>query len=206
MHETILSVYQHTHSTIRKNAPLMSEITQFAMDPANKSTGKYFCTGLSIEGIYLGIDFNLLHMNRFQLILTNTLAIESISCRQADFSRVLMKIMLVGEHIANLTEDVSQNDTLRIYDKGVKFGPYTDFFMADYFQTDNNHFDIEVGKAIFVVSEKPSIQERDRLQVLTSNVRFPIIDLDHLKLSDRNMHQTFEELAVAQDELCTLQL
>lgn len=178
---TIMSVYRYLHELIKTDSNLLDKIKEFAIDSENRKSKKYIPTGLVIEGIYLGLDFMPLHIEKFKKIVVNTLFIEDISRNQADLSRVLLKVMIDGRHVANLTEDVSENGRYQIYDKGISFGPYMDYI--------GNFFGQEAIRSVFVVYKEgyflPLINKKNRLENREPNiVRMPIIDLDHIEISN----------------------
>lgn len=175
----ILSLYSKTHQQIKNDQHLLSEIKKLVSDGCNTDSNKYLCTGLKIGNIYLGLDFIKKHIANFSKIYGNTLFIDNISYEKADFSRVLLKVYLKNEHIANLTEDVSENGKYKIYDKGVDWGPYENYIK--HFYRDPNS-----RRAVFIVHKEDILEsalfneERDRLsENKIISIRTPIIDLDH---------------------------
>lgn len=183
---TIEAVYQHAHGLIRNNPDLISRIKELATHPVYQHVDQYLCTGLQIGGIYLGLDFKKRHIHHFVKILVNNKIIDEISSHQADLSRVLLRVMVDGNHVANLTEDVSENRTAKIYDKGCFIGPYEDYL--------NRVFKNDVEKAVFIVYTKSSFsKERDGInKPQPIGIRFPIIDLDHLSPADEIMVSLFQ--------------
>jgi len=203
MRKTIKEVYYHTHQVIKKDPELIARISELVSNPDNQNSGKYLCTGLKIlafkseEDIYLGIDFIKEHVDKFSRILANTYCIDLYSNRRADLSRVLMRIFLDGKHIANLTEDVSENGALKIYNDGCPFGPFIDFNLGHFFKAD-------VMKSVFIVyKEQPrQLESRDRmLKPEPLSIRMPIIDLDHAEMTETFKPLYQESVGKALDEL-----
>jgi hypothetical protein len=189
---TIKSVYSQTHGLIRENPELVSKIRKLATDPENQRSNKYFCTGLQVEGIYLGLDFNAKHIKKFSTILANTMVIENISSYQADLSRVLMRVMVDGRHVANLTEDVSENGAFQVFDGGSLFGPYTDYL--------DTCFKDSVERAVFIVHKEPSFTSKSRNGIKKPkpiSIRMPIIDLDHVELAG-GMAELYHEMETSE--------
>lgn len=182
----IEAVYKHTHGLIKNNPDLISRIRELATHPVYQHVDQYLCTGLQIKGIYLGLDFKKRHVNNFLKILVNNKIIDEISSHQADLSRVLLRVMIHGNHVANLTEDVSENRKAEIYDKGCFIGPYEDYL--------NRVFKDDVEKAVFIVYNKSSFsKERDGInKPQLIGIRFPIIDLDHLNPADEIIVSLFQ--------------
>lgn len=174
----IEAVYQHTHGLIKSNPALIARIKNLATHPVYQHVDQYLCTGLEIDGIYLGLDFKKRHINNFLKIVTNNKIIDEISAHRADLSRVLLRVIINGNHIANLTEDVSQNKKAEIYDNGCFIGPYEDYL--------NRIFKNDVEKMVFMVYNKSSFTaERNGTNKPNPvEIRFPVIDLDHVCPAD----------------------
>lgn len=187
METEIRAVHQYTRELIESKPELIQQIKELTMDPANRKSGKYLCTGLKINDIYLGLDFIPEHIKKFSRILVNNMLVETYSHGQADLSRVLLKVVVDGVHVANLTEDVSENGTFKIFDEGISFGPYFDYL--------KHFFKDDVGKAVFVVYPDTTRSLRDRLiKPPFMPIRLPIIDLDHVELNDRfyDLYEKFD--------------
>src|SRR5680860_111937 len=184
---TIKDVYGQTHELIKKNPLLMERIKDMAAHSTYQRVEQYLPTGLQINGIYLGLDFKPRHINQFLKILVNTIIIDHASSHSADFSRVLLRIMIDGEHVANLTEDVSENGALEIYDKGSLFGPYEDCL--------KRNFKNDVERVVFIVYQKRELKVREGLKISQPlAIRMPIIDLDHIEPIEMlwSLRQDFE--------------
>lgn len=180
MNKSIIEVYSYTHHLIKKDSGLINKIKAIVCDPMNQKSNKYLCTGLQVDGIYLGIDFMQKHVRSFKKILTNTLVIDNASYSGADFSRILLKLIVNKVHVATLTEDVSENGKYKIYDEGITFGPVNDYQLL-------HHFRKDVVRSVFVVySEEtkfPNNKKYDRIKKPDLiPLRLPIIDLDHADL------------------------
>lgn len=189
MHSLILSVYAYTHQLVKNDSELLQKLRELITNPNNRNSNKYLCTGLEVEGIYLGIDFIMEHIKNFPRILTNTLAIDNLSHQSADLSRVLLKVFIEGKHVANITEDVSENGKYKIYDQGIFFGPYTDYLQT-WFKDSG-----DLSRAVFVVhNEKFGFVERDRVKKPSPiAIRMPIIDLDHIELIQNELYEADAE-------------
>jgi len=194
---TITGVYNHTHQIIKENQLLLNKIKELVSNPENQNSNKYLCTGLQVEDIFLGIDFIENHVEQFPKILGNTLIIETLSHGQADFSRVLLQIFFNGKHVANLTEDVSENGKYGIFDDGTTFGPYSDYL--------GKFYGAFSARSVFIVYDKtPRAFEKDRLKKPSSTiVRMPIIDIDHIQGS---FNTPKEDLELSKKELYVLEL
>jgi hypothetical protein len=186
MHTTIIGVYTHTHELIKTNSNLLQKLTDLISDPKNQNSNKYLCTGLEIEGIYLGIDFIQNHIMNFSRILTNTMVIENISRNQADLSRVLLAVFIGDEQVATITEDVSENGKYKIFDKGISFGPYADYL--------EKWLGLDSIRSVFIVhNEEFNHNERDRLKNPSPIIiRMPIIDLDHFQYKDSALYEKLD--------------
>ncbi|MFA5024490.1 MAG: hypothetical protein WC523_06075 [Patescibacteria group bacterium] len=180
MNATIKEVYFYTHELIKKNSELINQIKELVMDPANQRSEKYLCTGLKIDDIYLGIDFVKRHIQKFPKILINTFFIDLQSRQRADLSRVLLRVFVDGVHVANLTEDVSENGAFKIFDEGCFFGPYSDY-LSRFFKPD-------IAQSVFIVyTEQPLSRRETRNRLLKPPlvpIRMPIIDLEDAALLD----------------------
>lgn len=180
MNKSIIDVYRYTHHLIKEDSDLLNKIKAIVSDPVNQRSNKYLCTGLQVDGIYLGIDFIQKHVRSFKKILTNTLVIDNISFEGADFSRVLLKLVVNNVHVATLTEDVSENGKYNIYDEGITFGPVNNYQLL-------KHFKRDVIRSVFVVHNEetkfPNKKRYDRFKKPELiPLRLPIIDLDHADL------------------------
>ncbi len=197
MKKTIIEVYNHTHKIIKNNQLLLEKIKELVSDVENQNSNKYLCTGLQIEDIFLGIDFIEKHVEKFPKILGNNLCIDNLSNNQADLSRVLLQIFLNGVHVANLTEDVSENGKYEIFGEGAIFGPYTDFLV--------NLFGKEAAKSVFIVYNKKTYKfDVDRTKKPSPIfIRMPIIDLDHI---DNLISKIEEDTKLSKKELYVLEL
>lgn len=174
---TIDEVYQYTHKLIKKNSELESKIRRLVALSTSRQDKKYICTGLRVDGIYLGLDFNIRHIDRFVKILVNNIAVDRISFYNVDLSRVLLRIMVDGNHVANLTEDVSENGTFKIDDKGCLIGSYEEYLTMTF---GNNTEDLQ--RCVFIIYNKYSFLKRregiEKPELIA--IRMPIIDLDHV--------------------------
>lgn len=178
---SIGKMYNETHSQIKKSIGLLKEILEIVNNPKNRNLDKYICTGLKIDDVYLGIDFKKRHVEKFPTILMNTQILYEISHYKADFSRILLKIVVDGVHIANLTEDVSRDGDREIFDQGTTFGPYLDYL--------NTVFRSHVEKAVFIVYNSMYVDDlqhsKGRKKVLNPPlrpIRMVLIGLSHMTL------------------------
>lgn len=174
---TIKDVYQYTHGLIKENSDLVSKIKELVVLSINRREKKYLCTGLKVDDIHLGLDFNIRHIGRFMKILVNNIVVDRISFYQVDLSRVLLRIMVDGIHVANLTEDVSENGAFKIHDKGCLLGSYENYLTMTF---GNNTEDLQ--RCVFTVFNKFSfLKERQGMEKPELiPVRMPVIDLDHV--------------------------
>ena len=174
----IIPIFRKLHALIKGNPDLINKIRALVSDPSNQNSNSYLITGLQVEGIYLGLDFKENHLAKFWTILANTAAVDSLSHQKASVARVLLPIYLNGKHVATLTEDVSQNGVCKIYDNGISWGPYHDY-LVNFFVNTN-----DLIKAVFVIEppkKKKINTEMNDPEVMISILR--VIDVDHIELT-----------------------
>lgn len=171
----ITKVRAHYHAEIRENTGLLKSIKARVVSKV-EHTEKYVLTGLQADGVFLGLDFSSKHIEKFKEILVHSALLDNLSKNQVDMSRVLLPLSLNGKHVATITEDVSENNRLRIVDEG-----FINLYCQQHLQ--NVFVDTpDLPRAVFCVISRVDISSEERFKPITTTARYPIIDLDHVEL------------------------
>ena len=117
--KNIFPLLKENHQELHAMGNLAKSMISQAVRKHEQDDGPNFAPGIvMLDKMWLGIDFNPNHIENYDKILANMLAVDNLSCHKADISSVYMKVIKCGKHVGTLMEDFSHNGTFEIFPTG----------------------------------------------------------------------------------------